>query len=203
MTLPLAILLGPVGVGGDQVHHVVVQAATLGFCLLDNGLVLVSVFEPEVDGGSVAHGGEYSPKSVRCQMLKNGRNVGWCQSGTIFVQPTNNDMSHTNQFDRVLSLCNFLKAERGEGGEHTTNEAVSVATAYLLACDRTKRHHHFEDSPAGCFDASVDTEKQQAAFDAVWDIIGDLGDNPRYAAAWDVWGVLLPSADDDEGMGQE
>lgn len=111
-------------------------------------------------------------------------------------------MSHENQFDRVLSLCNFLKAERGESGEHTTNEAVSVATAYLLACDRTKRHHHFEDSPSGCFDASVDTDKQQAAFDAMWDIIGNLGDNPRYSAAWDVWGVLLPSADDDEGMGQ-
>lgn len=47
-------------------------------------------------------------------------------------------MRHVAQFERVQLICAHLKSERN-GGEHTPNEAVSVAAAYLIACDRTDR----------------------------------------------------------------
>ena len=101
-------------------------------------------------------------------------------------------MRQAAQFERVQLICEHLKSERN-GGEHTPNEAVSVAAAYLIACDRTGRVHHPEDNPRECFDPGPLTDAQQAAHDAVWEIIGDantLTNGPRYEAAWDVWGII-------------
>lgn len=112
-------------------------------------------------------------------------------------------MNHKAQFERVTAICEHLKAERGSG-EHTPNEVTSVATAYLLACDRTGRFHHPEDNATGVFEADDDgiLAAQHTAFDLMWDIIGPASsktNDARYTAAWDVWGVMLHS-DECPGM---
>ena len=112
-------------------------------------------------------------------------------------------MNAKEQFEKVTAICQHLKDERA-GGEHTANEVVSVTTAYLLACDRTDRVHHLEDSPRGCFNADEIRDAQEQAHEAVWDIIGDADtrtNDARYTAAWDVWGILIPQAEI-PGMGK-
>lgn len=114
-------------------------------------------------------------------------------------------MNAQEQFEKVAAICQHLKDERGENGTHTPNEVVSVTTAYLLACDRTGRTHHLEDSPhnVSTFAPDAIRDAQGYAHELVWDIIGDADtrtNDARYTAAWDVWGILLPQWEDGPSM---
>lgn len=106
------------------------------------------------------------------------------------------------QFEKVTAICENLKSEMGESGA-TPSEVVTVTTAYLLACDRTDRFHHLEESPSGCFDPDETRDAQERSYEALWSIIGDANtktNGARYQAAWDVWGVMLAQGDDTPGM---
>lgn len=113
-------------------------------------------------------------------------------------------MNAQAQFEKVAAICDHLKEERGEGGEYTAAEVVTVTTAYLLACDRTNRTHHLEESPRWVFGATALSDEQGRAWGALWSIIGEANtrtNSARYTAAWDVWGVLLPQYEGAPSMG--
>jgi len=98
-------------------------------------------------------------------------------------------------------------------GNHRTGDAIAAATAYLLGMERTKSHHHIEDSPLtvawadheGPMTAS-ELKAQQEAWTAVWDAINKDGSDSgelRYQAMWDVIGVIVDQNEMVPGMGQE
>lgn len=114
---------------------------------------------------------------------------------------------------KVEGIAQGILEERGPDWETTVAEAITVASAYLLAMERTRKHHHPEDQPSSVVwpeERAPETDEelaaQQSAWIAVWNVIGDANtktNDARYGAAWDVWGVIIPQDEHIEGMGQE
>jgi hypothetical protein len=112
-------------------------------------------------------------------------------------------------FDRVKAICKSLTDPNKPGGrkDTTVSEAIEATTCYLIACERCRTTHHLEDKPSDVvFTPPLSIGAMiamQKAWEAVWDVIGDCNtSNPRYVAAWEVWGCLTASrmADGPDGF---